>query len=272
MAVKVIGDPVRPDAVAVRVFAPAVVPRVHEVTAAIPEEFVVAEPPTTVPAPVATAKVTERPETGLPPESVTRTDGTVVTALPAVALWLFPALSAMVAADPAPVGCTVVVADVRPDAAKVSVCVVEERPANVTPEKVATPEVAETVVVPPKVPVPAVTVTEAVDELTVLPLASTTRTTGCVDIVAPDAPATGCVEMDSAEAAPATIQTVGLDEIAVPSTVAETTAWPVVAGAVNVALKEPPPLSVTDPSVPMFADIATVRPVADTGLPATSRS
>ena len=133
----------------------------------------------------------------------------------------------MVVAEPAPVGCTVVVADVRPDDAKVSVCVVVERPENVTPENVATPDVAATVVVPPKVPVPAVTVTVAVDELTVLPLASTTRTTGCVVIVAPEAPATGCVEMDSAAAAPATIQMVGFDGTAVPSTVAETTAWPV---------------------------------------------
>ena len=86
VAVKVSGDPVRPADVAVNVFAPAVVPRVQEVTLAIPEEFVVAEPPSTDPPPEATAKVTERPGTGLPPASVTSTDGAVATALPAVAL------------------------------------------------------------------------------------------------------------------------------------------------------------------------------------------
>jgi hypothetical protein len=54
---------------------------------------------------------------------------------------------------------------------------VEVRPAKVTPENVAVPEDAATVVVPPSVPVAAVTLTEAVDD-TVLPYASTTRTTG----------------------------------------------------------------------------------------------
>jgi hypothetical protein len=101
VAVKVTGEPVSPDTVAVRVFDPAVVPRVHEVTAAMPEEFV----DTVVvgrrdPPPDATAKVTAVPDTGLPPESVTMTDGAVETADPAVALWLLPAFTAIVAAAP----------------------------------------------------------------------------------------------------------------------------------------------------------------------------
>jgi hypothetical protein len=58
----------------------------------------------------------------------------------------------------------------------------------------------------------------------------------------------------------------------VPSTVAEMTACAVVLGAVNVAEYEPPPLSVTDPTLPLLADSATVRPVAETGLPAASRN
>jgi hypothetical protein len=72
-----------------------------------------------------------------------------------------------------------------------------------------------------------VTVTEAVDDVTVLPFASTMRMRGCGDSAAPDSPATGRRDIDSAEAGPAAIQMVGLDGTAVPSTVAETTAWPV---------------------------------------------
>jgi hypothetical protein len=102
VAAKVTGEPVSPDTVAVSVFDPAVVPRVHEVTAAMPEEFV----DTVVvgrrdPPPDATAKVTAVPDTRLPPESVTMTDGAVETADPAVAVWLLPAFTAMVVAAPA---------------------------------------------------------------------------------------------------------------------------------------------------------------------------
>jgi hypothetical protein len=101
VAVNVTGEPESPDTVAVSVFVPAVVPRVQEVTAAIPEEFV----DTVVegrrdPPPDATAKVTAVPDTGLPPESVTMTDGAIATAEPAVAVWLLPAFTAMVVAAP----------------------------------------------------------------------------------------------------------------------------------------------------------------------------
>ena len=101
VAVKVTGEPVTPDTVAVIVFVPTVVPRVQDVTAATPDEFVATVVAgRRVPPPEATAKATAVPETGLPPESVTRTEGAVATAEPAVAVWLLPAFTATVAAAP----------------------------------------------------------------------------------------------------------------------------------------------------------------------------
>ena len=82
---KVIGDPVSPEEVAVSVFVAAVAPNVHEPTVAMPDASVVAVSPVAEPPPVATANVTEIPALGLPPESVTRTEGGIVTAVPTVA-------------------------------------------------------------------------------------------------------------------------------------------------------------------------------------------
>src|SRR5712691_9483931 len=102
VAVKVTGLPVSPDAVAVRVFTPALVPSVQDVTAASPPAVVVTGAVGfTVPPPVATANVTATPETGFPLASVTITDGATGTAVPAVIVWLLPALRAIVAAGPA---------------------------------------------------------------------------------------------------------------------------------------------------------------------------
>jgi hypothetical protein len=99
VAVNVTGLPVRDPEVAVSVLVPAVVPSVQLVTAAIPLLFVVtAVVGTTVPPPDATANVTLVPATGLLKASRTRTAGGVATAVPTVALWLFPALTASVAA------------------------------------------------------------------------------------------------------------------------------------------------------------------------------
>ena len=55
----------------------------------------------TLPPPVDTANVTETPETGLLFASRAITDGDVDTALPAVALWLFPPFTAIWVAAPA---------------------------------------------------------------------------------------------------------------------------------------------------------------------------
>ena len=94
VAANVTGFPKRPAAAAVSVFPPAVVPSVQLPTVARPNTFVVVVPPVTLPPPVATANVTETPETGLLFTSRTITDGAVVTAVPAVAVWLFPAFNA----------------------------------------------------------------------------------------------------------------------------------------------------------------------------------
>ena len=64
---------------------------------------------------------------------------------------------------------------------------------------VAKPLTAVTVVVPPKVPPDAETVTDAFECETVLPTASTMRTTGCVANNAPEVLPTGCVVTAIAE-------------------------------------------------------------------------
>jgi hypothetical protein len=203
--VNVTGEPVSPEAVAVIVFAPAVVPSVHDPTVAMPEEFEVVVNDVPDPPPVATAKVTDRLATGLPAASVTRTDGAVATAEPAVAVWLLPAFTAMVAAAPAPVGVMDDdVTDVRPVEAKVRVYEEVMSPAKVRFVNVATPLTAalpDVACVPPSVPPDAVTVTVAVAVVR-LPYASTTRTTGWVPRAAPDAPAAGCVPTASFDAVP----------------------------------------------------------------------
>lgn len=103
VAVNVTGDPVSDPDVAVRVFDPAVVPRVQAGDVAMPDESVVTVPDAaSEPPPLPTAKMTDSPCTGLPAESVTNTDGAVATALPAVADWPSPAFAAIVVALPAP--------------------------------------------------------------------------------------------------------------------------------------------------------------------------
>ena len=85
VAVKVTGEPVRDPLVAVKVFEPTVVPNVQLPTVAIPLTLVVADVPVAEPPPVATAKVTLTPLTGLLLASSTITLGEVDTAVPAVA-------------------------------------------------------------------------------------------------------------------------------------------------------------------------------------------
>ena len=109
-------------AVAVRELAPAAVPSVQEVAAAMPEAFVATAPAgSTDPPPVATAKVTATPETGLLLTSRTSTAGGVATAVPAVAVWAFPALTAIWVGAPAVSAMDVEVAVERPVELKLSV-------------------------------------------------------------------------------------------------------------------------------------------------------
>src|SRR5213078_1596815 len=102
VAVNVTGLPVSPVAVAVSEFGPAVGPSVHDVTAAIPfAPVVTGVVGVTEPPPDATANVTLTPPTGLPFASRTITEGAVATAVPAGAVWPFPALMAIWVAVPA---------------------------------------------------------------------------------------------------------------------------------------------------------------------------
>ena len=66
VALKVTGEPLRPALVAVRLLAPALVPSVQLPTVAMPLALVMAVRPVAEPPPLATAKVTLTPETGLP--------------------------------------------------------------------------------------------------------------------------------------------------------------------------------------------------------------
>ncbi len=104
VAVKVTGLPLIPDpaALAVSVLLPAVEPRIQEVAAATPfAPVTTGAVGSTEPPPVATAKVTLTPATGLPLASRAITDGGVATAVPAVAVWLLPPFTPSDATAPA---------------------------------------------------------------------------------------------------------------------------------------------------------------------------
>ena len=75
---------------AVSVLAPAVPPSVHEPTVAMPKALVVAFSVVALPPPLATAKTTATPATGLPPTSLRVTLGATATGVPAVALCKSP--------------------------------------------------------------------------------------------------------------------------------------------------------------------------------------
>src|SRR5207247_340197 len=96
------GLPVWVPEVAVGGFVPGVVPSVHEVMAASPSAPVVTGVAgVTEPPPAAPAKGTATPATGLPLASCTITDGSTATVVPAVAVWLLPAFTAICVAVPA---------------------------------------------------------------------------------------------------------------------------------------------------------------------------
>src|SRR5205823_9753767 len=99
VAVNVTGLPPSPDDVARSVSVLAAVPSVQEFTAATPLALVVTGAAgSTVPLSPAVANVTATPDTGLVNWSRTITAGGVATAVPTVAVWLLPALSAIDAA------------------------------------------------------------------------------------------------------------------------------------------------------------------------------
>jgi len=174
VAVKVELEPM-PTAVALRVLAPALVPRVQLPTVAIPELFVVATAPVTEPPPPVTEKVTSRPLTGLLLASVTSTRGAVVTAVPTVADWPVPALAVILLGVPEIV---VMVGEVPVRVVGVVLVAV-----TVTVDPVVVPVVMEMVALPPvsvvaglavvKLPAPVfVKVTARPGVATALPYAS----------------------------------------------------------------------------------------------------
>lgn len=95
VAVNVTGEPVSEPLVAVRVFAPAVGPKVQLPTVAMPLDPVVGVKPVAWPPPEATAKVTLTPLTGLLYASLTMTLGRVVTAVLTAAFWLVAEFAAI---------------------------------------------------------------------------------------------------------------------------------------------------------------------------------
>ena len=100
VAVNVTGLPESDPDVAVSVLLPAVPLSVQLPTVAMPSPVVVWLPPVMVPFPGATPNVTVTPATGFPFTSFTITDGSEVTAVPAVAVWLVGLFAAIVAAAP----------------------------------------------------------------------------------------------------------------------------------------------------------------------------
>src|SRR5438105_12007299 len=100
VAVNVTGLPESDPDVAVSVLLPAVPLSVQLPTVAMPPPVVLWLPPVMVPFPGATPNVTVTPATGFPFTSFTITDGSEVTAVPAVAVWLVGLFAAIVAAAP----------------------------------------------------------------------------------------------------------------------------------------------------------------------------
>lgn len=82
---------------ALNVFGPAVVPRIHDPTVAIPEPSVCTDAPVTEPPPPATANVTVTPAAGDPFSSLTITEGDGETAVPATPVSDVLEFAAMVA-------------------------------------------------------------------------------------------------------------------------------------------------------------------------------
>ena len=182
VALNVIGLPVSPVALAVNPFAPAVAPRRHDVSAAIPLAAVeIGAVGAITPPPAVTAQVTATPATALPLASRAMTEGGVATVAPATAVWPPPACSASCVAGPAVIVIVPEVTLVIPVEAKVSVRG-PTVPVIRNPLKIAAPvALVTTVAVPPSVPPPlemlAVTVTP--ESATGFPAPSCNCTTGC---------------------------------------------------------------------------------------------
>jgi hypothetical protein len=215
VALNVIGLPVNPVAVAVSVFAPAVVPNVQLVTVAMPLAFVVTVAGLagdSVPLPLVIVNTTDAPVTGLPPASVTFTLGAALTAVPIVVDCAVTEFAAMVVGAPTPpVAENVTGLPVSPFTAAVSVLAPAVVP-SVQLVSVATPLAFVTTVAGLAglvVPAPPVTVNTMLTPITGVPVASVTFTLGGAATTVPAV--ADCVTTEFAAivvGAPATVVTV----------------------------------------------------------------
>ncbi len=240
VAVKVAGLPASPDTVAVSVLGPAAAPRVQAPPEARPCASVVASAAPMLPPPLATAKDTETPATGLPAPSRTLTTGFTGTGEPAVAVWLSPASFARAAAAPAVMAKPAEVTDARPGAVKTRVRV-PTVPLMPSATNVAMPlPLVVAAAVPVSVPPPelraAVTTVPLPAEL---PLPSTARTWGCGERVPPLGPPPGSVTMRSAVAGPAI--PVPVKDVLNPAALARTVFPPTTSPRVHSADASPLP-------------------------------
>jgi hypothetical protein len=280
VAVNVTGLPVSPLDVAVRLFGPAVGPSVHDVTVAIPlVPVVTGVVGTTVPPPDATANVTATPATGLPFASCTITDGSIGTAVPAVADWPFPALMAIeLAAPAAPVAVNVIGLPVSPVAVAVSVFGPAVGPSvqDVTAAIPLVPVV--TGVVGTTVPPPETTAKVTATPLTGLPFTSCTITEGSIGSAVPAVavwllPAFTAIEL-AAPAVPVAVNVTGLPVS--PVAVAVSEFGPAVEPRVQdvtVAIPLAPVVTgVVGTTVPPPDATANVTATPPTGLPCVSRT
>ena len=259
VAVNVAGA--RPLTVAVNEFAPATVPNVQPPTAASPDAFVVAVAAVVEPPPLATAKVTVTPLTRLLLASRTTTAGSVATAVPTVADWLFPAEIVTLAGAPA-VAVAVNVAGAR----LLAVAVSEFAPATIPRVQLptaATPNAFVVAVAPVIEPPPLATAKVTVTPITGLLLASRTSTAGDVETLAPTAAdwpfPTEIVMLAAAPAVPVAVNVAGdrpptvavivFGPAIVPSVQLPTTAIPDTFVVAVPPVTEPPPLATANVTV-----------------------
>jgi hypothetical protein len=297
VAVKITGLPARPETVAWTVLVPAMVPNVHEVSAATPDAFVVAVDPLTgfvVPLPAVVVNVTTTPCTGLLFASRTVTDG-ATTLAPTAALCVVAELAMMFCAVAAELVPVKVIGVPIPAPLAVTVLALPAVRPSVHVESDATPLAFETTVAtlagvidPAAAPAPpaAVSVKVTLKPATGLLLASRTITDGAAT-AAPTVPlwevALLARKFVAVLAVPVAVNVTGLPVS--PATVAVTVFVPAVALNVHdvsaatpdasvvtveplAGLVVPPPATVKVTTTPCTGLLLASRTVTDGTLPA----
>jgi hypothetical protein len=278
IALNLTGEPAKPVAVTVSVFAPTIVPKVQAGLVAMPPlSEITALEDANDPAPLLTAKVTAMPLTALPWASVTVTEGAVPTTVPTVALCGFPDRTAIRAAAPAtPVAVKVTGEPLNPVVVAVSVFAPTIVP-KVQAGLVAIPPLS--VITEPEdanVPAPLLTAKVTATPLTALPWASVTATDGAVPTAVPTVALCRSPDRNAirtaAPAVPVAVKVTG--EPVSPATVAVSAFAPAVVPKVQSGLLAIPALSVLtafeeaiDPAPPLTLK---VTPTPLTALPCPS--